>query len=355
MTFYLSFAGLAVLLYRLQLWRKKFSWPAPPRLPFVSILVPCRNEAGNLPPLLKSLKALRYPHFEVIIIDDQSTDETYDIAAGLADERVRVLRAPAKPEGWVGKNWACWVGAAEAQGELLLFTDADTVHSPDSLNRAVSFMAARHAEMISAPPFHACRALWEKCLGSFQLFPFVITAYRQPASDERLFAIGQYLMFTRESYTAFQGHSRVAHSLAEDVDLAHLWRNQGCHYEVFPESNLYSVQMYSTPREFLAGWRRLLRLGLARSNLGSVMEIAVVLHLLTCGFGAVGSASAFVLYLIGLVVVAIAQSRIGNFWVAGALLAPLNALLFIGLTLIGVVDKLRKREIVWRNRAYPLP
>ena len=354
MTFYLSIAGLAVLLYRLQPWRRSFRWPAPPRYPFVSILVPCRNEEENLPPLIASLKALDYPNFEVLIIDDGSTDSTNEVASRLAGENFRVLRALDKPDGWVGKNWACWIGAAEANGELLLFTDADTVHSPDSLKRAIAFMAARHAEMISAPPFHECRGLWEKCLGSFQLFPFIASAYRQPPSDDRLFAIGQYLVFTRESYTAFQGHSRVAHSLAEDADLAHLWRNQGCRYEVFPESNLYSVQMYSTPSAFCAGWRRLLRLGLVRANIGSIMEVTVVLHLLTCGFGALDSVGTFVLFLVGLVVVAVAQSQIGNFWIAGALLAPLNALLFIGLSLTAVVDKLRKRDFVWRNRAYPI-
>jgi cellulose synthase/poly-beta-1,6-N-acetylglucosamine synthase-like glycosyltransferase len=361
MTFYLSLAGLAVLLYRLQPWLRSWGSEAkraePSRWPFVSIVVPCRNEEANLPSVLASLNSIDYPHYEVLVIDDHSTDGTFHVASEIASRstgsRLRVIRAPEKPQGWGGKNWACWAGAAQAEGELFLFTDADTVHNSASLRQAVGFMALRRSDMISAPPFHACQGLWEKCLGSFQLFPFVATAYRQPPTDERLFAIGQYLLFTRESYLEVGGHSALPASLAEDVDLAHLWRNHGYNYQVYPQSDLYSVQMYATPRTFLAGWRRLLRLGLARSNIASVMEIAVVVHLLTCGFGTL-SWPTFILFGAGIAVVAWAQSQIGRFWLWGALFAPLNALLFIGLTLTAVVDKLRKREIVWRNRAYPL-
>ena len=345
MTVYLSVAGLLVLLYRLQPWRR-LQPPLTSREPFVSIIVPSRNEEKNLPPLLTSLESLDYKRYEVIVVDDNSTDQTFAVASGY--QFANVVRAPAKPDGWAGKNWACWQGAGIAKGELLLFTDADTVHARDSLRKAVAAFEAERAEIMSAPPFHECRNFWEKLLGAFHLFPLIVTSYRQKPSSERLFAIGQYLMFTSESYRALYGHSAVKASLAEDIDLAHLWRHQGCRYLVYPYSGLYSVQMFGSFREFWNGWRRLLRLGLGRSHIGSIMEIAVVLHCLSFGFGTGGAWPFF----IGLLIVAWTQRQTGRFALVGALASPISCFLFIALSLAAVVDRVFNKQIVWRGRAY---
>ena len=112
------------------------SWPR------VSIVVPARNEEHNMPLLLDSLAKLDYPDYEVVVVDDRSTDRTAAVIAAFAN--VRMVAGVERPTDirWGGKQWACVQGAAAATGDLLLFTDADTVHEPDSLRRAVAAMAA---------------------------------------------------------------------------------------------------------------------------------------------------------------------------------------------------------------------
>src|SRR5271156_2281449 len=104
----------------------------PSPAPAVSVVIPARNEAHNIGRCLKSVLATTYPNVEVIVVDDHSTDGTGDIAARIAstDARLRVLNNPDLPDGWFGKQWACWTGAGEAQGSIFLFADADTAHSP---------------------------------------------------------------------------------------------------------------------------------------------------------------------------------------------------------------------------------
>lgn len=108
--------------------------PADP--PPVSVVVPARNEAANIVCCLESLAASRYPTFEIIVVDDRSEDGTRELTRSVTPggaRRIAVLDGEPLPEGWLGKPWACWQGARVATGEVLLFTDADTLHGPDLL------------------------------------------------------------------------------------------------------------------------------------------------------------------------------------------------------------------------------
>ena len=109
---------------------------APASAPLVSVIVPARNERRNIERCVASLLASHYPALEVIVVDDHSTDGTGDLARaiGAGDSRLRVIDAPALPSDWFGKQWACATGRRWRDGELLLFTDADTRHAPDLLS-----------------------------------------------------------------------------------------------------------------------------------------------------------------------------------------------------------------------------
>jgi chlorobactene glucosyltransferase len=123
---------LVIALFRHSRDLGDYSAVAAPDAPLVSVVVPARNEARNIERSVRSLLASAYPRFEVIVVDDHSTDGTGDIVRRLASDdaagRVRVVGAPPLPDGWFGKQWACQTGAETARGELLLFTDADTAH-----------------------------------------------------------------------------------------------------------------------------------------------------------------------------------------------------------------------------------
>ena len=134
--------------------RRRFRDIERPRPPFVSAIIPARNERRNIERCVRSVLSAHYPSFEVIVVNDHSTDGTDDVRAQrrAADARLRVVDAPDLPAGWFGKQWACTTGARAARGELLVFTDADTRHEPDLLPRAVNAMRARRRSLHGRRP-----------------------------------------------------------------------------------------------------------------------------------------------------------------------------------------------------------
>ncbi|UOF00046.1 glycosyltransferase [Bdellovibrio reynosensis] len=311
----------------------------------MSIIIPCRNEEKNIGTLLTSLSKSTYPQLEIIVVDDSSSDNTAVVAKSFS--QVKVLSAESKPAGWVGKNWACWTGALKAQGELLLFTDADTIHN-DGLANAVSFFTLKKADLISAPPFHQCKLWWEKFLGFFHILPLLVTAYGDQPKPGRVFAIGQYMLCTKQSYFKTGGHKAIAQSLVDDIDLATLWMKEGYVYHVMPDFNLYQVQMYSSFKEFLLGWKRLLRLGLQRSSVLATLELLLIFNLFLAArdVKTLGAAAA------GILLVALVQRKNGRFYLIGALLVPLNIILFTFITATSLLDVLRAKKIQWKEREY---
>ena len=120
--------------------------------PFVSIIIPARNEEANIGCCLSSLASIEYPAFEILVVDDRSQDRTAEIVEELAVGMippVRLLRGEPLPEGWFGKPWACWQGAGAARGDILLFTDADTVHAPNLLDQTVRGLRAEKGDVFT--------------------------------------------------------------------------------------------------------------------------------------------------------------------------------------------------------------
>src|SRR3954468_20007104 len=126
---------------------------APPKNPpRVSVIVPARNEAFNIERCVRSILSTTYPNMELVVVDDSSTDGTADLArkAANGDARIRIVINAPLPEGWFGKQWACTTGAKVARGEILQFTDADTVHAPDLVTRSVNALMATKPALFSA-------------------------------------------------------------------------------------------------------------------------------------------------------------------------------------------------------------
>lgn len=354
----LFFAGLGLffLIYRLGFRNRKNSQERKPvSWPFVSIVIPARNEEKNLKSLLPSLLNLDYPKFEVIVVDDQSTDQTAFVARQFD---IQVFNCPPKPAGWSGKNWACSQGATLAKGELLLFTDADTIHLPSSLQMTVQALLQSDAQLLTVPPFHDCPTWWEKLLGLFHLLPLLITAFRHQPRLHRLYSIGQYLLFTREAYLKVGGHQSVSTSIVEDMDLAQKVLQSGMKFEVFNSAGIYRVRMFDSFISFCQGWKRLFRLGLDRSHWRSHFELILVLSL----FLGLGNfffqnelhLEALILLLSGISFTAYRQRHFGEFSVWGAVLYPVSLSLFTGLSILAFTETVLQKPIAWRSRTYQL-
>ena len=227
--------------------------------PAVSVIVPARNEEASLKNCLDSLVAQTNVAFEIIVINDHSTDRTHEIASSFSDKQVRVVEAGALPAGWTGKNNAVTAGAKVAHGEWLLFTDADTVHLPGSLARSIEEATRQHAALLSYSPQQVVKSVWEKAVmpvifaelaASFR--PSQVSDPNSPAAA----ANGQYLLITREAYDAVGGHAAIAAKLLEDVALARAVKKSGRKICFRFGGDAVRTRMYRSFAQLREGWTK---------------------------------------------------------------------------------------------------
>ncbi|MBI1809996.1 MAG: glycosyltransferase [Gemmatimonadetes bacterium] len=238
-----------------------YSADAPDDAPRVTVIVPARDEARNIDGCVRSLLASRYTRFDVIVVDDHSTDGTGDIARRLAagDTRVRVLANPALPDGWFGKQWACHNGALAATGELLLFTDADTRHGPELLSRCVNAMRARRADFLSVVGEQTLIGFWEKLLQP-HVFALILAKFGGTETVSRAtdpygkIANGQFLLLRRDTYDKAGGHEAVRAHVAEDLRMAQEWCRLGYAVHFVIGLPHLSTRMYESLGEIVRGW-----------------------------------------------------------------------------------------------------
>ena len=225
--------------------------------PTVSIIVPARNEEACLEACLRSLQAQAGVSFEIIVVDDGSTDRTREIAESFP--AVRVIDADHLPSGWTGKTNAMLTGARVAQGEWLLFTDADTVHLPGSLAGAVAEAREHAAALLSYSPEQEVHGFWHKSVMPV-IFAELAATYRpsqvsNPASPAAA-ANGQYLLISREAYDAVGGHAPIAASLLEDVALARAVKASGRKIFFRYGREAVRTRMYRSFSELKEGWTK---------------------------------------------------------------------------------------------------
>lgn len=364
-------AAGAFLLLRLKLPR-----PLPEESsagPFVSVIVPARNEARNIGRCARSLCASRYEGgFEVIVVDDRSDDRTAEAAERAARGRadsVRVVRGAELPPDWTGKPWACHQGVGAARGELLLFTDADTWHAPDLLGRAVAGMKEDGADLLSVSGDQETGTFWERL--AQPLFVFLVAqAYpttRHPFQQSRwrkAVANGQFILVRRKAYESVGGHRAASAAVVEDLRLAQIMTREGHAVVIRGARGAFATRMYRSLGEMVRGWSKNIVVG-AQMVLGPTAGPAVLVFVLGLAvvyqlpFGALlwgaaaGAEAPFLLWAGSACMANMALSaQIGRFFRVSplhGLLQPLSALV-VGCT---VLDSLaRGRRISWKGRVY---
>jgi len=222
--------------------------PAP-TLP-ISILIPARNEASVIGETVARHLRQDYPHYELIVLDDASADGTAALAhaAAAGDPRLRVIPGEPLPEGWLGKNWACHQLARQAQGELLVFTDADVRWAPEALSALVHLMEATDADTFTVWPTQQTRTWSERLVVPMMMF--VIFGYLPELAVRYVpwpvfaAANGQCLAFRRPAYQRVGGHASVRSNVVEDVGLAWETKRQGMRLVMSTGNRLISTRMY---------------------------------------------------------------------------------------------------------------
>lgn len=229
--------------------------------PEVSVIIPARNEESSLGECLQSLVAQAGAAFEIIVVDDGSTDRTREIAQNFAS--VQVISPGPLPPGWTGKNNAVIAGAGVARGEWLLFTDADTVHLPGSLARALAEAKREGADLLSYSPQQVVRSLAEKVVMPI-VFAELAAEYPpekvRDQSSEIVAANGQYILARRVAYDAAGGHAAIAGEILEDVSLAKAFRGSGLRVFFRYGGDAVRTRMYRNWKQLREGWTKNLAL-----------------------------------------------------------------------------------------------
>lgn len=240
--------------------------------PVVSIIVPARNEEDCLERCLNSLVAQEGIEFELIVVDDHSTDRTREIAVSFP--RVQVMDARPLPDGWTGKSNAVTCGVKVARGEWLLFTDADTFHKSGSLMRALTEAKEHGVEFLSYSPEQEVHGFWERAVMPV-IFAELASTYRPAeASDPQSKAVaanGQYVLVSRKTYEAVGGHAAIAGEILEDVALARKVKESGRPIRFRFGGEQVATRMYRSAAQLIEGWSKNLVL-----LFGSPVRLALV-------------------------------------------------------------------------------
>lgn len=234
----------------------------PLSLPRVSLLIPARNEAHNIAQCLGGLLNQDYPHLEIIVLDDHSTDGTADILARLQQRhpQLQYLSGQPLPAGWTGKNWACQQLFRAARGEYLIFVDADTRHAPAAVRKTVGWMQHLKLGMLSAFLAQETGSLVEKLVIPvidiliYGTLPLWLT--HRGRSEKFVAANGQWIAFRRKDYQALGGHEAVRDRIVEDMELMRRAKRAGIATLTLTGNALLSCRMYQSAGEVWEGFSK---------------------------------------------------------------------------------------------------
>lgn len=280
--------------------------------PEISIIIPARDEEPNIGRCLESLVSQEGVSFEIFVVDDYSTDDTARIAGSFP--LVQVLSAAPLPAGWTGKANAIQTAIPLARGRWFLFTDADTVHAPGSLERSLAEAREHHVGLLSYSPRQETGSFWERAIQPVVFAElnrrFTYEEINRPDSEVAV-ANGQYILISRAVYEAIGGHAAVRGSLLEDVELGRLAKRVGkLRFRYGPDA--VSARMYRGLQDLITGWTKNLA-GLFPGALG-LAAVRLLESLLLLG----GPLAMLALWA-------------GHRWLWGALAAVATVICYLGL------------------------
>ena len=244
-----------------------YDQPEPEELLELTVIVPARNEEDCLAACLESLTSQSERVFELgrewelIVVDDHSTDRTAEIARGFAG--VTVIGAGKLEPGWTGKNNAIWTAARRARGRWLLFTDADTIHEPGNLHRALHEAVRYKVGVLSYSPRQIVSGIAQRSLMPLIFSELALAYPPTKVSDpaQRIAAAnGQFLIIEREAYRRLGGHAMIAEEVLEDVELAFLAKRRRIGLRFRYAADAVSTRMYRTAAAMIEGWTKNLAL-----------------------------------------------------------------------------------------------
>lgn len=342
--------------------------------PKVSIILPARNEEEFLGKCLDSLIDQDYKDYEIIVIDDSSEDSTGKIISEYAKKNSKVIHVSAreKPEGWMGKNWACMEGYRKATGELLLFTDADTTHKPNVISLAVSHLLSFELDALSTIPKMLTFDFWTKItlpmISTFLHTRFSALNVNNPSKKTGYF-FGSFFILKKSTYEQVGMHEGVKHEIIEDGALGKKVKESGYKMKMVRGEHLVEAVW---ARDKVTLWNALKRLMVPLYLQSGKIAIGIffaVLFLLFVPFPilvtsvllpaetlsskilCVTAITASLLIYIGAVI----EAKKGlELRYVHALFAPLGSLVVVLGFLSGLLQAKKTSSVTWRGRSYSM-
>jgi hypothetical protein len=331
----------------------------------VSILIPARNEAAGIAITLEHLLKSDHPQFEVLVLDDHSEDGTAEIVAAFAqrDSRVRLLQSKPLPEGWNGKQHACWQLAQLASHRWLLFLDADVHVAPNAISRIMAQMLARPVSLLSGFPRQVTGTVSEQLL--IPMMHIVLLGYlpieRMRASNDASFSAGcgQLFFANRADYFQCGGHAQIFGSRHDGIKLPKLFRSSGLSTDLFDATDIAACRMYR-------GYGQVVRGLLKNATEGIANKVLLIPFTILLGGAFVAPLVLLVLSLMGqwplwLTIVlslatllsfvprVMAAGRFRQAWL-GVILHPLSVAWFLSLQWRAWIEGMLGRRVAWRGR-----
>lgn len=330
--------------------------PAAAAASLVSVIVPARNEANRIGELLRALSVQSAQPLEVIVVDDESTDKTAFVARRLG---ARVVQAPPRPDGWMGKTWACQSGADEAAGDTLLFLDADVWLAPDAIER-LREAHDRQAAVISVQPYHLVRRPYETLSALFNAQ--VVASIGVGADPRGLY--GPCIMMSADEYRRCGGHAAVRGSIVDDIALGRRCRAERIPLRTYLGGPTIRFRMYPEGiRQVLSGWTKNFLHGADATPRS--MLFAQSMWIVGAATVAVQTAFAIAGLRLGILppllalgayaayagLLAASLPQYGRFGPGTALLFPVHLLFFACVTAYALWIRVRGGSVNWRGRA----
>ncbi len=352
-----------------------FDQPEPDELLELTVIVPARDEEDCLGACLRSLVAESDDTFrlgrdwELVVVNDHSVDRTAEIARGFPD--VTLLEAPKLEKGWTGKANAIWAAARRARGRWLLFTDADTVHEPGGLRRAMHEATRHKVGMLSYSPRQVVTGLAQRALMPLIFSELALAYPPSKVSDpsQRIAAAnGQFLLVEREAYRRIGGHAAVANRVLEDVELAVLAKRRKVGLRFRYADDAVTTRMYRTTRDLFEGWTKNLVLLFNNSLALAVwraLDLTLLIGLPLLAIELWGArltahslqwlGASWVLLLLWLRTLVRFYARVAksNFGFLSCALAPLGLPLFVLLLYRSWFQHRILKQVSWKGRSYP--
>lgn len=258
---------------------------APKKLnsPKVSILIPARDEEHNLKALLDSLLNQDYSNYEIVVLDDNSTDGTADILREYEKNHsnVKTIHGKPLPPGWLGKHFACQQLLDSADGEYLLFTDADTVHAPKCVSWALTNMMHHEVDFMSAFPRQKIGSFGEAVIvpGVYLVTSLFLPVWLIPQTKnpDLSFAIGQFIIGRASTFRAVGGYQKIKDSLVDDMSMARMVKAAGFKTLFLDGKDFIECRMYRGYREAFSGMVKIIYASLDKKP----VRLAILFALLT--------------------------------------------------------------------------